>query len=69
MSKTKIRPCDCKDVDTAQRMEEQGISMNEDSLMVEPNVVKLTISHTTIRIPMQRFKIFAEWYLREQELK
>jgi len=67
--KTKIKPCDCNDIDTAKRLNEQGIGFNDQSIMVKPNIVILTMGHTTINIPMDRFKMFAEWYLEEQEIK
>lgn len=65
----KIRPCDCKDVFAANQLNEQGIGHNDDSIVVSPNVVILTMGHTQVRIPMQIFKRFAEWYLTEQEIK
>jgi len=65
----KLRPCDCKDLAQAKTLNEQGIGHNEDSIVIEPNVVVLKMGHTTIRIPMSRFKLFAEWYLEEQEIK
>lgn len=68
MSK-KLKPCDCKDMTTASRLNEQGIRYNEDSITVEPNVVVLKMGHTSIRIPMQMFKLFAVWYLSEQDVK
>jgi len=64
----KLRPCDCKDQYTANKLNEQGIGHNEDSISVQPNVVVLKMGHTQVRIPMQRFKMFAEWYLGEQEI-
>jgi hypothetical protein len=64
-----LKPCDCKDMATARQLNEQGIVHNDDSLFVEPNVVVMKIGSTTIRIPMSRFKMFAEWYLEEQEIK
>lgn len=27
------------------------------------------MSHTQVRIPTSRFKMFAEWYLNEQEIE
>lgn len=64
----KLRPCDCKDVLTANKLNEQGISQNGDSIVIKPSVVVLTMGHTTVRIPMSKFKLFAEWYLEEQEI-
>jgi len=66
--KKKLKPCDCKDLLTANKLNEQGISQNGDSIVIEPSVVVLTMGHTTVRIPMSRFKLFAEWYLEEQEI-
>jgi len=65
---TKLRPCDCKDMHTASMLNEQGISHNGESIVVEPNSVILTMGHTTIKIPMSRFKMFAQWFLEEQEV-
>jgi hypothetical protein len=64
-----LRPCDCKDHVTAMWLNEQGIKHNDQGISVQPNVVVLTMGHTEIRIPMSRFKMFAEWYLEPQELK
>lgn len=64
----KLRPCDCLDMATARELNEQGVGHNEQSITIEPNVVVLRMEHTTIEIPMQRFKMFAEWYLAEQEI-
>ena len=66
--KKKLKPCDCKDILTAKKLNEQGIRQNEDSIIIEPSVVVLTMGHTTVRIPMSKFKLFAEWYLEEQEI-
>lgn len=53
---------------TAMQLSEQGISHNEDSIHIKPNVVIIKRGHTTMEIPMQLFKKFAEWYLMEQEI-
>ena len=66
--KQKFKPCDCKDMATVGKLKEQGIGHNDQSILVEPNVVVLTMGHTTVRIPMARFKMFAEWYLEEQDI-
>lgn len=66
---TKLRPCDCKDLATVRKLNEQGISHNDQSILIEPNVVVLTMGHTTVKISMQMFKMFAEWYLEEQNIK
>jgi uracil-DNA glycosylase len=69
MSKSKLRPCDCVDMFTASKLNEQGIGHNDESIQVVPNSVILTLGNTTIRMSMNRFKQFAEWYLTEQEIK
>jgi len=66
---SKLRPCDCRDIMTASMLEEQGLSINNNSIFVKPNVVILKIDRTTIEIPMNIFKTFSEWYLTEQKLK
>lgn len=65
--RNKLRPCDCIDISTAITLSEMGIGHNDDSIMLEPNVVILRMGHTQVRIPMARFKMFAEWYLAEQD--
>lgn len=67
--KRKLRPCDCKDAHDASMLETQGIKHNDEGISVMPNYVELTMGHTTIKIGMKRFKMFAEWYLEEQEIK
>jgi hypothetical protein len=66
--KHKLKPCDCKDMAAASKLNEQGIGHNDQCMMIEPNVVVLTMGHTIIRIPQARFKMFAEWYLESQEI-
>lgn len=65
----KIRPCDCKDMATANELNESGIAFNNNSIHIEPNSVVLDLGNTTVRIHMYLFKKFAEWYLEEQEIK
>ena len=62
-----LAPCDCIDQHDVKCLSEQGICVNDESIVVEPNHVILTMGHTTIRIGMNRFKLFAEWYLQKQE--
>ncbi len=61
-----LRPCDCHDQATANKLDTQGVGHNADSIRIEPSVAILTMGNTTIRIPMHRFKMFAEWYLTPQ---
>lgn len=63
-----LRPCDCKDSIDTSSLEEQGIGHNDESIVVIPNYVLLTMGHTTVKIGMKRFKMFAEWYLEPQKI-
>ena len=63
-----LRPCDCKDQVNADKLNEQGIQHNDQGIVVSPNSVILTMGHAEIKIPMQRFKMFAEWYLEPQDI-
>lgn len=67
--KRTLRPCDCRSIGEARYLESQGIANNDQSLAVEPNHVILKIDHTTINIGMKTFQMFAEWYLKEQEMR
>lgn len=64
----KIKPCDCKDAIMANKLNEQGIGRNDQSITVKPAVVVLKMGHTTVRIPQTIFKMFSEWYLEEQDI-
>lgn len=63
-----LRPCDCKSDAQTKLLNEQGISHNDESIEIHPNYVLLTMGHTQIKIGMNRFKMFAEWYLNEQQI-
>lgn len=65
----KLRPCDCVDALDVSHLNEQGIGHNDQSITINPNYVLLRMGHTEIKIPMSRFKMFAEWYLSEQVVK
>ncbi len=66
----KLRPCDCQDQYTADQLNEQGIKRGDVGMVIQPNVVIMDIGlTTTVKIPMSTFKMFAEWYLEEQEIK
>jgi hypothetical protein len=67
--KRKLAPCDCIDINTAERLQERGISFNNRGISITPNYVELTMDHTTVKISMSTFKKFAQWYLEPQELK
>lgn len=68
MKNRKLRPCDCGDNATASLLNEQGIGTTNGTIMIKPNIVEITLSDTTIRIPMSRFKRYAEWYLEPQDI-
>ena len=62
-----MRPCDCTSMTEAMfKLNEQGLCINNDSIHVIPGNVVLSLGLTTIKIPMAKFKRFAEWYLEDQ---
>jgi len=63
-----LRPCDCKDSVDTSKLQDQGISHNDEGVSVHPNYVLLRMGHTEIKISMSRFKMFAEWYLEPQPI-
>ena len=66
--KNSTRPCDCKSIDEATRLlNEQGLSFNNYSFRISPNVVYIESMGSTLRMPMNIFKRFSEWFLEEQE--
>lgn len=67
-TKKTIRPCDCKDLSDRMMLPVAGSAINDNSVELYPNFVLLTIGPASIKIPMKHFKIFAEWYLEEQEI-
>lgn len=67
--KEKLRPCDCIDQYTTDKLNEQGIKRGDVGMLLQPNSVIIDIGlTTTVKIPMSTFKMFAEWFLEEQEL-
>lgn len=63
-----MKPCNCKSIEEAKQLNEQGIRFNNNSLTVIPNNVILKLENTIeIKINMKLFKRFAEWYLKEQK--
>lgn len=62
-----MRPCDCNSIEDTKKLNEQGIGFNDQSITVIPTYVLLKMGHTEIKIPMRRFKDFAEWYLADQK--
>lgn len=64
-----MKPCDCKSGYDVNHLTESGVMVNNHGISVKPNVVILTMDHTTVKISMKEFKLFAEWYLEDQEFK
>jgi hypothetical protein len=62
-----MRPCDCKLEEDLQCINERGIAFNEKSLYIKPPNVVLNIGPCEVKLPMNTFKRFAEWYLENQE--
>lgn len=63
-----MKPCDCIDLSTAKKLNEQGLRFNEWSIFIIPNSVIISNSTTELKIPMNRFRSFASWYLEDQTL-
>lgn len=61
-----MKPCDCKDAQDLKRLNEQGISINNNRLMVEPNYVKIQLGNCSFQISQSLFEKFARWYLEDQ---
>jgi len=62
-----MKPCDCKDSQDTESMNEQGIAINEWSLLVEPARVEIEHKYYgKIRMPMGTFTKFAKWYMKDQ---
>lgn len=65
-----MRPCDCEDMHTARtKLSEQGIKFNGNGIEIVPRMVVLTEGPATVRIPMEMFKRYAEWFLADQKAK
>ena len=64
-----IKPCDCIDQSRCDMLNEQGIGIGDNQILVEGGGVFIKNSTTTLRIPLKHFKRFAEWFLEEQEIK
>jgi hypothetical protein len=62
-----MKPCDCYDSVTTLQLDEQGLRFNEWSIVVKPSSVYITNNTTKLRIPQNRFKAMAEWYLEDQK--
>ena len=64
-----MRPCDCEsqhDIDT--KLNECGIRFNDEGITINGSAsVLLTIEPATLRISKKRFKVFSEWFLKDQE--
>lgn len=65
----KLKPCDCHSFAEEQKLNEVGIGHNDEFIRLDAGRVRLEMGNTTINISCKRFKMFAEWYLEEQELE
>jgi len=61
-----MKPCECKDSTDVEKLNIQGLDFNEWSILVKPTGIWISNSTTDLRIPMNKFKYFAEWYLTDQ---
>jgi len=62
-----MKPCDCKNRQDKDKMEVQGITINDNSIRVRPPVVILTTGSCTMKITQSVFKSFAHWYFGDQK--
>lgn len=64
-----MKPCDCRSMQDVKKLEEAGIGHNNYKCCVDSTGVLLDIDpYVRIKIPHNRFKEFAEWYLTEQDI-
>ena len=61
-----MRPCDCKDQFSIDKLKEVGIKVNGISLTLWSNKVVIESPQYTIKIPSSVFKHFSEWYSEDQ---
>ena len=63
-----MKPCDCKTLQEIDKLEEQGIRFNNYHFgIADGRGVLIEIDpYVCIRIPSNKMKSFAEWYLEDQ---
>lgn len=62
-----MRPCDCRDQQDLQKLNETGIGFNDESIEAHSNSVVLNSGSCSMRISKLHFKLFAKWYLEDQD--
>lgn len=64
-----MKPCDCKNKADKLKLREVGVKYSDYSMKLEGDYVVLKSDRydEKITVPMNRFKIFAEWYLEDQD--
>ena len=63
-----MKPCDCKSIADTNNLNENGIRYNDWSITVKPCSVFIeNHPYVKLRIPMNMFKRFAEWYVSDQD--
>lgn len=63
-----MRPCDCKDQNTTDKLDHQGLILNGNSITLRPNVVILNIGPCEMKINQKTFERFARWYFEDQDI-
>ena len=48
------------------KLTEQGIGINNNRLMVQPNFVKIELGNCSFQMSQSLFEKFARWYLEDQ---
>lgn len=62
-----MKPCDCRDSQDTDKLKEQSITFNENSIKVDPCVVILTRGGCSMRMTQRAFEKLARWYLEDQD--
>ena len=63
-----MKPCDCKDSIDVGKLDHDGLFFNNRGIKVKPNSVIISYGSCEMRIWMNDFQRFAEWYLEDQEV-
>ena len=65
----KLAPYQCKDMYSADKLNEQGVGIGDRSIELRPNVVVIRTNDCKLNIPQKHFERFARWFLEEQEIE
>jgi len=60
-----VRPYDCKDIEDTKKMDCQGLTNGDWTMMFRPNSVTVSHGPIRLRIPMYHFKNWAKWFMED----